>query len=243
MPSDDEAHVAGLLMAGVEACRDGRMSDAVEPLSTAMTALADQPDLRDFYARACSLLAQARLETGDARGARQAAHAAMRACRDVSDLEGLAEVRALDERIAAELDSDRRAELARARATELAAETADVVESKAASPLARADALLKHAGALKAHERFAEAAHSAERAIANADAAESVREQTLARIALAEVDATRATTVLREALELADRADETTLIGLVARAAELADVALPQQYGPSMGSPHTEENQ
>ena len=186
------------------------------------------------------MLAQALLETGDAPAARSAAHRAMAVSRRLGDAEGLAEVRALDERIAAALDRDRRALLARSRSAALAARTTDSIEAEAASPLARADALIKHAGALQAHDRLPEAAHSARRAVVHADAAGSVREQVLARIAWAESDRDRAEAVLREAAALADGADETTLIGLVARAAELAAVELPRQYGPVMGRGETE---
>ncbi|MEZ4316118.1 MAG: hypothetical protein R3F61_01375 [Myxococcota bacterium] len=226
-----------MLLEGVAAVREGRAADAVAPLGEVEAALRDQAELRDVHARAASLLAQARLELGDAPGAREASHRAMASSRALGDAEGLAEVRALDERIAASLDQARRAALARERSAELAGRTLAEVEAEARSPLARADALLKHANALQTHGRLDEAATSAARAAEHADEAVSVREQVLARIALAEADRDRAAVALYAALELADNADETTLIGLIARAAELAGVELPRQYGPSMGTP------
>ncbi|MCB9674633.1 MAG: hypothetical protein H6737_05910 [Alphaproteobacteria bacterium] len=214
--------------------REGRHAEAIAPLEDAVEALAGQADLRDVLARAASVLAQAKLALGDAAGARTAAHLAMRTARELGDSEGLAEIRALDEQVAAALDREKRAALARARSADLAARTTEEVEAMGASPLARADALLKHANALQTHDRPADAALSAARAVVHADAAGSVREQVLARIALAESARDRAEAALHEALAIADRADETTLIGLVARAAELAGVDLPRQYGPTM---------
>jgi hypothetical protein len=230
----EEQRVASRLLEGITALREGRHADAIPPLEEVVDALADQPDLADVFGRAASLLAQARLEVGDADAARKASHQAMKTSRSLGDSEGLAEVRALDEKIAAALDRDKRAALARGRSADLVTKTLESVEAEARSALARADALLKHANALQTHDRPADAARSARRAMVHADEADAVRERVLARLALAEADRSAARGALLEALEIANEANETTLIGLIARAADLAAVELPKQYGPSM---------
>ncbi len=245
----EEERVAALLLEAMTHQREARYAEAEVRLAEVVRALSDQPELEDVLARAASLLAQARLETSDAVGARSAAQIAMRALRSLGDASGMAEVRALDERIAAELDRERRAVLARARSAPLADKSLQDVLSELqaarATDLLQADQLLRHAQALQMHDRHSEALESAEAAIQAADRATAIREQVLARITAAEAcialaspeQASRAEVALRNALVLADRADETTLIGLVARAAELAGVALPAQHGPQHHPP------
>ena len=220
----DESTIADALTAGVTALREHRPADAVPLLAEALEGLAGHDDLEDFAARAASLLAQARLATDDLAGARQAAHQAMRILRKHQDQAGLDEVRALDEQIGAALEAQKRALAARAKAGSLAAMTTADVENLATSELARADLLLQHTDALRRLDQPERASLSANRAGFWADRADAVRERVLARIALAELGEDPASR-LDEAGAIADAANETTLVGLIAKARALLGIA------------------
>ncbi len=232
----DEHHIASLLREAVAEV-ERAPKEAATKLAIVCDALAGEPALRDIYARACSLHAQALFGSGAIDAAREAIHRALREARALEDGEGIAQIRALHDRIAAASDRRRREALARAQAHTLAAIPREQLERDAPSPLARADVLIKHAGALRLVDRPDEAAHSARSAVRAADEARSDRERVLARITLAEICPGEAETALREAHRVADGASNPTLIGLVARAAELAGVELPRQYGPLDRSP------
>lgn len=209
----------------------GRALDADVLLERVDRALATESELSDVRARVLSLRAQAALEAGRPADARLHAGEALRLLRAAQDGEGLAAVRELDARAAAELDKVRRSELARGKLAEIASIPVDDLLARTPDPLARADALIRHAGALHA-QRDVRAVDSASLAVIEADRAGAVREQVLARLALVECNPAGAREPLLQALAIADRADETTLIGLIARAAELAGVALPVHHGP-----------
>ncbi|MCB9669981.1 MAG: hypothetical protein H6734_10955 [Alphaproteobacteria bacterium] len=232
----EEERVAGLLVEAVRVLPT-EPAAAARMLEEVCGALTDQPDLQDVAGRAFSLLAQAHLAHGAIGDSERAVRSALRILRGLNDGEGLAEVRNLQERIAAERDREKREVLARAQAAPLAATTLQDLEARAGSDLALADILIKHAGALRLHGRPDEARESARRAVDAADRAEATRERVLARITLAEVDRASASEALVQAHAIADDASETNLIGLVARAAALALVDLPRQYGPLVRSP------
>lgn len=236
----DEQRIADLLMAAIGEIRTDPGA-AVEKLTEVCDALAGHASLDDVRARALSLLAQGRLATDDPSGAETAAMEAMRIARRLGDEEGLAEVRALHETIAAERDRHRRERAARKQAADLAATSLDDLVARASSPLALADVLIKHVGALRLHDAPERAEASARRAILAADEAGTVRERVLARLALAEVRPDAADASLAAALQIADDASETTLIGLVAKAAELAGATLPAQHGPDLARPAPHE--
>lgn len=220
-----EQDVADALQTGLRQLRAGDAAGARAPLRDALEALTPNEDLADFTARAASLLAQAELDAGDPTAARAAAHQAIRILRKLGDADGLTEVRSLDERIGQALAAEKRQRQARDRAQKAAETTIEQLEHQAGSALARADLLLKHVGALRLIDH-PDAIPAAERALHWAEQSGQPREIVLAAIALAELgqDAERH---LFRALEVADAADETTLIGLVSRAAELAGVTLP----------------
>lgn len=218
----DETRIAETLQKGVDALRAQRPGDAVAPLTEAWEALEDAEELQDFAARVASLLAQALLEQGDAAAARPYAHQALRRLRTAGDEEGLQQVRALDEQIGAALEAKRRDVAARAKAAAYAEQTTEAIEAMAQSPLARADALLKHVDSLRRVGQPQRAIHSAERAL---HWARAPREVVLAHLALAELGVD-ASDHLSAAHRVADEASETTLVGLVAKAAELAGVEL-----------------
>lgn len=210
-------------------------------LAEVAQALDGEPELQDIRARALSLLAQARLATLDVSGAEKAVQSALRILREQGDAEGLGAVRSLQEQIAAERQRIRRDLQARSAAAGLASQSLESLEEAAGSPLALADILIKHAGALRLHERPTEALRSARRAIQAADEAGAVREQVLGRLTLVELDRGSARAALEEAHRIADEASETTLIGLVAKAAGLAGVELALLYGPETASPGSRE--
>lgn len=229
----EEEHIAELLLTAIGELRVNPAAATLK-LVEVRDAVAPHEEFADVLGRTHSLLAQAHLATGDVQAAEQAAMAAMRVARALGDDAGLAEVRALHESIAAEKERTRRQQHARRSAQTLADTPLADLQAKATSDLALADILIKHVGALRLHGRHAEACESAHQAVSAADRAGGVRERVLARLAVAELQPNDAEAVLTRALEVADEASETTLIGLVAKAATLAQVKLPSQYGPLM---------
>lgn len=177
-------------------------------------------------ARCASLLAQARLATGELEAARAASHDALRKTRLLGDAAALALLRDQDAAIGAALEAAGRERKARDRATHLTRQSVQDVVETAASPLALADALIRLAGAHQLLGNGSDARTAALRAIPAADESGQVRERVLARLTLVEVSDVDRASVLADAHAIADAADETTLIGLVAKAAELAGMPI-----------------
>lgn len=237
--SDEEEVVAQALLDAVQVLQKDPVL-AASKLEDVVVALAPHDDLQDVHARALSLLAQAQLGAGRPGAAQDAAMQAMRITRSLGDDEGLKEVRELHEQIAAELDRRKREAAAKRASAGWLEKSLEEIEAAAQSPFALADALIKHAGALRSHGQTDRAVASARRAVEAADEAHTIRERILSRITLAEAAPEEAHAVLHDALALADAASEPTLIGLVARTAELSAVELPRQHGPDLsGQEHT----
>lgn len=237
MGSDHEEQLATALLGAVAALGEGRATDAEPALAQVVDALRGEPDLSDVLARVLSLRAQAALALGDAAAAKRWSGEAAALLEAAGDGEGLAEVRALQGRAQAEIEAAQRAGAARRRAEATASLPIDEILGRTTDPLARADALIRHAGALRLAGRVDDARQSAELAVIEADRSGSVRERVLSRLALVETDPSAADPALLDALAAADRADEPTLIGLVARAAELVGLVLPTHRGPLEGRP------
>lgn len=193
----------------------------------------------DIRARACSLYAQALLESGRPHDAEGPCREAIRLLRKLRDKPGLDEVRALQDRIVQAIahDAEQASRLERMRVvaqTPLEALLADAPTSSA-----RVEAMLQKAHAYADLDQRLDALPVAERAVAEADALAEVRQQVLARIALARAcDADRAVAVLVQASELAGDAREFNLIATIARAAEVAGLTLPADPGPHAPPTH-----
>ncbi len=235
--ADPHQRVATALVAGVDALHSGRPEDAVEPLRSVLadSDLAAAEDLGDVRARATSLLAQALLQTGDPDAAAPIVDQALRLLRQVGDPEGLRQVRALH----AEIVAARQAKATQAHAATASARLAAVsvaeIEATVLDPVALADVFVRKANAETDAGRPQIAAPIARRALELARAHCDVRAVVLAHLSIARADPAGASQALRDALAAADSANEFTLVGAVARAAQLAGVELPVQRGPDMG--------
>lgn len=221
---------------GVDALKQGRPAEAVDALEPVATdpAFETQGDLADIRARVWSLLAQALLEAGRPHEADPWARRALQAVTDLGDEQGEQAVRALHQRIfAAATDLHRQ----RTAIERVASTDVDELLAGAEGPQERAGVLVEKANAEARVGRAAAATDLARRALAIARGADAAREQVLALLVLAEAQPDEASGHLHAAWAIAEAADESTLVGAVARAAGTAGVRLPTLEGPSVPDP------
>ncbi len=213
---------------GLAALRAGEADRAATLLAEvcADPDLATAPDLRDFYARACSMRAQALLLAGRPAEARRPLRDALDVLATLGDDAALAEVTALQAQIGEAMSQDFQAMARRREQRAAAARPLAEALAAASGPAAQADAAIKWSGGALADGRPAEAADAARVAAEIAAAAGDVRHEVLARIAWSHADPSAAVAQLELARARADAADEFNLVGAVARAAEQLDVTL-----------------
>lgn len=225
------------LRAGVDALRQGRPDRAAALLAsvTADPAFQAADDLRDVRARALSLQAQALFDAGRPAEADRPCRDAIRLLRALRDKAGLSEVRALQDRIVGALAHDAEAAQREAERQRIAATPLEDLLADARSPSEAADRCLKKASALLDGGELAAAAPVAADALARAEDTGDVRLRVLARIAYARSHPSGALDALVAAHGLAADAAEFNLVSVVARAADVLDVALPLEAGPHAG--------
>ena len=226
------------LARGVAALRSGRATEAIPDLATVAESpeLATSPELQDVRAAALSLLAQALLESGDPEAAEKPCRTAVGIVRRLGEVEALAEVRSLQDRIVKAIaerreQAEREAEAAHIARTSLADLLAD-----ATTPSARASIMVRKATAmLDGGEDADEAADLAFHALDVARAAGDVTWEVFARIALARCNDVHAESHLRAAMRVATDAGEFNLVSTLVRTAELVGLDLPTEVGPHHG--------
>lgn len=243
MPDGDaeEARVAGLLLDAIAALREGRLDAAAHGLGEVAAALDGQAELADVRLRALCLLTDAHLKAGRP----DEAHAALDAARALSEAAdaaagpggGAGSAEALAE-LAGRLTEAREAAATAARAAREAAalrgwSVAQLRDRYGRDPRQLAEVLVKKANAEIDVGDPSGAALAAE-ALEVARSVGDVRAEVLAWVSVARADPARAAEALEAAWRRAERADEFTLVGLVARAAELQGVALPAMVGPGL---------
>lgn len=218
---------------GIAALQAEDWSTAIAALHdvTADPDLAAASDLADVRARACSLHAQALLESGRPHDAERPCREAIRILRGLRDRAGLTEVRALQDRIVKAIAHDaeqaqRLAEMQRVAATPL-----DALLAGASSTHERIEVLVRKAHAHADTGEPAAGMTVARQAVEEADAAGDVRQRVLARIAWSRTSPDEASAILVQAASLAGDAEEFNLVATVARAAEVAGVTLPRHPG------------
>jgi hypothetical protein len=183
------------------------------------------PDRPALEARGAAYRAQALRELGRLDEAERAAAAAVQLAKRAGDTDGLTQLRALHASILAGIAATRAAAKERAGDAALA-DLADNVLLGDLLGAERAAMLVRKAGAL-ADAGQAEACLSViERAITEARAAASPREEVLAHLCAARVSADPSTSVL-EAHRVADATGDHNLVTAVARAARASGVVLP----------------
>lgn len=198
-------------------------------------ALAAADDLDDVRGRTLTLLAQALLENGDPGDHDEVERHLVQATALVPDADGV--VAELRER----LDDARRKALEAAandaRTQRLAAADIGPWLERLADPDRRCDLLTQKAAAELAVGRSEPAARYAEQALALAPEAQ-LRAQVMAHLVMARTHPGAAEDHLATALRLADAASEFTLVGTIARTAELLGLPLPEQHGAATGASH-----
>lgn len=214
--------LAQQLADGVQALRDGRPHKAVEWLRPVAEdpELADAVELRDIYARTCSLYAQALLEAGSASEARKPVRRALEALQAIGDTEGIQAVETLQARIADAISATFQAAATRRRLRALAERSVEDVLDGVDDELRHPPLLVERAAAALEVGRTPEAADIARRALDVAQRTGDLRHQVLARLTWARAEPARAGALLEEARLAADNHDDFTLIGAIARAAE-----------------------
>ncbi len=202
------------LLAAVQALSAGEPGAALDQLDRAVTNTPGEA------ARALSLRAQALFRLDRLDEAADAAHRAAAAVKRLGDPRGLAQVRALRDRI---LQAAAGAETL-AEHRRQAARLADLPDEALLFGLTgaqeRAEALLRKAGALADRGDLADAAGLCRRALDLAPGAESPpRVEVLALLALTRCAPDDSAALLTRARDVADRAGEPQLVTAVARAA------------------------
>ena len=221
--------VTDTLAAGVQALRDGQAEEAARLFDEACSdeAFSTQPDLRDLYARACSLHAQALLFAGRPARARKPLRRALDLLEALHDDDGLQAVRALEKQVGEAMAEDFAAMARRREQQALSRRSMDEAVAGIEAASVRAEILVKWGLGALSDGRADEAGAAAHRAIAEAQSCGNIKHEVLARLALASIEPDRAVAHLEAARACADAADEFNLVGAVARAAEQAGVSLP----------------
>lgn len=222
------------ITAGVNALRAGKPADAVVVLAPvwADVGLAAAADLVDVRARVGSLYVQALVDAGDLTTADRVCRDVLRLVRKLGDKPGLELVRGLQDRVVKGLvlqaeQVARQVEQRRVADTPLHVLLADATDART-----RAERLVKKATAhadVGEHDTGRPLAHAG---LTEATAAGDVHWTVLARLALARLEPDHAADHLIAAHTTASDADEFNLVSTVARAAEVAGVALPRHPGP-----------
>lgn len=214
------------LAQGVQAVRNGRFAEGAALLRTVVEepSFIEHPELQDLRARACSLLAQALLATDELGPADRFARQAVEILEELEDKQGLAEVEALRRDILSSAVEQRRVADQRARRARLLAVPIDELIADAADDAEASRMLMERATAEHDAGNSSAAAVLANRARNLADESGSVKEQVLTRLLVAQVDAEQRLAALRGAYHIALAADQTALIGGVARTAEQLDI-------------------
>lgn len=222
-------HITSTLAAGVQALRDGQADEAARLFDEACAdqAFATQSDLRDLYARACSLHAQALLFAGRPAQARKPLRRALDLLESLHDEAGLQEVKELERQIGEAMAEDFAGMARRREQHALARRSISEVLDGVDSPSTRAELLVKWSLGAFADGRQQQAAQAAYQAIDQARQGADLKHEVLARIALASIEPMSAVSHLESARARADSANEFNLVGAVARAADQAGLTLP----------------
>lgn len=228
-----EERLAAHLKLGIEALRAERPDAAVLHLRPVVDdpALASSGDLVDVRTRALSLLAQALLDMGDHQALDEVERRLDESESIDPDPNPSADRATLRDRLA---DARRQAmeQAARDARTERLAE-ADIEPwlERITDPDRRCDLLVQKAQAELTHGRLEAGRELARRAREMAEHV-TLRPHVMALLTMARAFPEEAAHYLDEALGLADRASEPTLVGTIVKTAGLLGVPLPVQTGP-----------
>ncbi len=184
------------------------------------------PDRPALEARGAAYRAQALRELGRLDEAERAAAAAVQLAKRAGDVDGVAQLRGLHASILAGVAATRAAAQERARDATLADQPDDALIA-GLTGAERAAALVRKAGALADAGRAEECLAVTTRAVAEARAAGTPREEVLALLCAARVAVDPAVPI-GAAHMVADMASDMNLVTAVARAARAAGVALAQ---------------
>lgn len=221
-PVDHETALAVRLRQGVDALNSNQPDRAIEPLRDVCNdpILREAPNMADVRARALSLFAQALHQTEQWAEARHIIDSALLLTRRLGEPDGLAEVEAL-------------------RADILTASGGSTSHAAGLRPPPTGiDAMLAQANAHLDANATQRAIETAQAALTAAEAENDVRGGVLSRLTLARAEPVAAPKWVKEALRLADEASDFTLVGIIARTAELHGIPLPTEPAPpASGNP------
>ncbi len=246
MPDDRSEYLANRLLEGLEQLRDGACERAAEAFAEVHSApeIMAASHMTDIRIRALTLHAQAVLETGGIELAQTSVLEAMRLARLEGDTVGLSQARALQKRVLERRDERSRNAIAASQAKRIAeAPLSDIRKRLAPHPQQLCDALIKKSNALLDLGQHDEAYPLATEALQTALPHGWLREEVLARLSIARARPSEAPEQLYLAWRRSERASDFTMVGTVARAADLQGVSLPTQVGPDMsrGPTRTED--
>ena len=230
----DATHLGESVRRGLEAMRAGEPHAAIEHLLLAAEhpEFERQEDMRDLYARVCSVLAQCLLETGEPGEAQRWLHRAMRVLRDMEDSDGIAEIQALNRDILTALIQRRKAHNTREDLLAIADTPVEELLASTDSAEQKADKLIQKANGEFEAGRHETAVAFAEEALAIAIDCGAIRETVFAQLSIARAEPKRAQEAIYEAWAFADKANEHNLVSIIATAATQAGVPLPSLRGP-----------
>lgn len=220
--------IAERLAEGFAALRAGEPAKAAELLEAvcADPTFAAQSDLRDLFARASSLHAQALLQAGEPAKAARPLRAAIDTLKTLDDQDGLAQVQQLEQQIGQAIAEDFSAMARRRQHRDLAQASLQAVVATAKDGSARAEIAIKWSDGALTDGRPADAAIAAAYAAEQAEQAGDIRNLVFACIAWARADSQAAARQLEFARDAADAADETNLVAAVAKSAESLGIVL-----------------
>jgi len=223
---------------GVDALRAQRPDTALLHLRAVVDdpRLVEATDLADVRARALTLLAQALLDLDDHAVLDEVERRLDQSAAIDPAPEPHAALAELRDRLAAARSRALEATASAARTERLADADIEPWLQRITDPDRRCDLLVQKAQAELTRGRLEEGRRMAQRALDMAPHV-TLRPQVMALLTVARANPDGAAGYIFEALRLADEASEPTLVGTVAKTAELLQVALPVQVGPATGGP------
>jgi hypothetical protein len=226
--------VAERLAAGVQALKEGEPAKAATFLRDVFEddLFAQDPDLRDLYARTCSLYAQALLWSGQPAQARRPLRIALDLLAELRDTEGTHQVKALESQVAEAITRDFEASAKRRELKAMTDRTLEDTLSTSTDPLIQADLALKWSNGALVAGRTDDAIRAARIAVELGTGLSDPRHEVLARIAWAYASSPEAQEQLELAHARADSANDFTLVGAVARAASELSILLKPPGSP-----------
>ena len=236
--SESVEALARRLLLGATQLKEGKPAAAAQSLAAVAKDpdLKSAPDLSDVRARACSLYAQALLQTQAYPEATTWVREALRITRSLEDEQGLKLLHGLQAEILQERDRAVKDADEKEKTTALSRIPIATIREEARSPFELAQKLVLRSQASVETGRLDEAFSIAHEALLLSDELGMTKERVLARLILARTHPDEAPKHIEEALTLARDADETQLITLIGKTATLLAIEIKPHELPTQES-------